>query len=220
MTAELPRPEIRHPVPGRHRPLAPGRGARPPARLPGRTDAGRRGVPAVAPGPGGPLDRPRRGGWRAAHAARSHRRAADGRRGAARPRHRMAARAALHRRRHDGSGIGDPDVLARTITIYTDVGGFQRALAIRGGEEVHALVVTRDGTILARGSGDPQDREWDGDPGGAAGRLRRRARDARLPPPTARIASRGTLPACATLSPFARGTVSTASIAHSATSGR
>ena len=49
-----------------------------------------------------------------------------------------------------------------TITIYTDVGAFQRALAIRGGEEVHALVVTRDGTILARGSGDPQDREWDG----------------------------------------------------------
>jgi hypothetical protein len=60
------------------------------------------------------------------------------------------------------SGIGDPDVLARTITIYTDVARFQRALGIRGGEEVHALVVTRDGTILARGAGDPQDREWDG----------------------------------------------------------
>jgi hypothetical protein len=42
------------------------------------------------------------------------------------------------------------------------VGGFQRALAIRGGEEVHALVVTRDGAILARGAGDPLDREWDG----------------------------------------------------------
>ncbi len=60
------------------------------------------------------------------------------------------------------AGIGDPDVLARTITIYTDVGGFQRALAIPDGDEVHALVVTRDGTILARGSGDPQDREWAG----------------------------------------------------------
>jgi hypothetical protein len=60
------------------------------------------------------------------------------------------------------AGIGDPDVLARTITIYTDVGRFQRSLAIQGGEEVHALVVTRDGTILARGSGDPQDREWAG----------------------------------------------------------
>jgi hypothetical protein len=59
------------------------------------------------------------------------------------------------------AGIGDPDVLARTITVYTDVGRFQRSLAIRGSEEVHALVVTRDGTILARGAGDPQDREWD-----------------------------------------------------------
>ena len=58
------------------------------------------------------------------------------------------------------SGIGDPDVLARTITIYTDVGRFQRSLAIPGGDEVHALVVTRDGAILARGTGDPQDREW------------------------------------------------------------
>ena len=60
------------------------------------------------------------------------------------------------------SGIGDPDVLARTITIYTNVGEFQRSLAIRDGAEVHALVVTRDGTILARGTGDPLDREWDG----------------------------------------------------------
>jgi hypothetical protein len=59
------------------------------------------------------------------------------------------------------SSIGDPDILARTITIYTDVGGFQRALSIPDGDEVHALVVTRDGTILARGAGDPQDREWD-----------------------------------------------------------
>jgi hypothetical protein len=59
------------------------------------------------------------------------------------------------------AGIGDPDVLARTITIYTDVGGFQRSLAIQGGDEVHALVVSRDGSILARGAGDPQDRGWD-----------------------------------------------------------
>jgi hypothetical protein len=60
------------------------------------------------------------------------------------------------------AGIGDPDVLARTITVYTDVARFQRSLAIRGSEEVHALVVTRDGSILARGSGDPLDHEWDG----------------------------------------------------------
>jgi hypothetical protein len=41
------------------------------------------------------------------------------------------------------------------------VGRFQQSLAIHGGEEVHALVVTRDGTVLARGAGDPQYREWD-----------------------------------------------------------
>jgi hypothetical protein len=58
------------------------------------------------------------------------------------------------------SGIGDQDVLARTITIYTDVGRFQRSLVIPGSQEVHALVVTRDGTVLARGAGEPTDREW------------------------------------------------------------
>ena len=58
------------------------------------------------------------------------------------------------------AGIGDPDVLARTITVYTNVAAFQRALAIPDGEDVHALVVTRDGTILARGRGDPTDEAW------------------------------------------------------------
>jgi len=58
------------------------------------------------------------------------------------------------------AGIGDPDVLARTITVYTNVAAFQRALAIPGSEDVHALVVRRDGTILARGAGDPDDVSW------------------------------------------------------------
>jgi hypothetical protein len=58
------------------------------------------------------------------------------------------------------AGIGDPDVLARTITVYTDVAAFQRALGIRGGEDVHALVVTRDGAILAKSRGDPDDASW------------------------------------------------------------
>ena len=58
------------------------------------------------------------------------------------------------------AGIGDPDVLARTITVYTDVAAFQRSLAIPGGEDVHAFVVRRDGTILARGHGDPTDDQW------------------------------------------------------------
>ena len=59
------------------------------------------------------------------------------------------------------AGIGDPDVLARTITVYTDVAAFQRSLAIPDSDDVHALVVTRDGAILARGQGDPDDASWD-----------------------------------------------------------
>jgi len=58
------------------------------------------------------------------------------------------------------AGIGDPDVLARTITVYTNVAAFQRALAIPASDDVHALVVRRDGTVLARGTGDPDDASW------------------------------------------------------------
>ena len=58
------------------------------------------------------------------------------------------------------AGIGDPDVLARTLTVYTDVGVFQRFLSIPDSKDVHALVVDRDGTILVRGSGDPDDESW------------------------------------------------------------
>jgi hypothetical protein len=58
------------------------------------------------------------------------------------------------------AGIGDPDVLARTITVYTDVAAFQRSLAILNSDDVHALVVARDGGILARSHGDPDDVAW------------------------------------------------------------
>ena len=58
------------------------------------------------------------------------------------------------------AGIGDPDVLARTITIYTGVAAFQRSLGIPDGDDVHALVVTRDGTILARTSGESDPASW------------------------------------------------------------
>jgi hypothetical protein len=58
------------------------------------------------------------------------------------------------------AGIGDPDVLARTITVYTDVAAVQRSLAIPGSADVHALVVTRDGAILARSRGGPDDASW------------------------------------------------------------
>jgi hypothetical protein len=59
------------------------------------------------------------------------------------------------------AGIGDPDILARTITVYTDVATFQRSLAIPNSDDVHALVVGRDGAILARGDGDPDDASWE-----------------------------------------------------------
>ena len=59
------------------------------------------------------------------------------------------------------AGIGDPDVLARTITVYTGVAAFQRSLAISGSDDVHAIVVRRDGVILARGRGDPDAERWD-----------------------------------------------------------
>ena len=58
------------------------------------------------------------------------------------------------------SGIGDPDVLARTITPYTDVGALRRSLGIPSNEDVWAFVVTRDGTISARAHGDPDDDAW------------------------------------------------------------
>jgi hypothetical protein len=76
----------------------------------------------------------------------------------------LSARWQPTRRFIDGgmtAGIGDPDVLARTITVYTGVPAFQRSLAISGSDDVHALVVRRDGVILARGHGDPDDEQWE-----------------------------------------------------------
>jgi hypothetical protein len=59
------------------------------------------------------------------------------------------------------SSIGDPDVLARTITLYTDVTALRGSLAIPDGDDVWAFVVARDGSILDRGHGDPDDTAWD-----------------------------------------------------------
>jgi hypothetical protein len=58
------------------------------------------------------------------------------------------------------ASIANPDVLARTITVYTDVNALRRALAIPNSDEVWAFVVTRDGTILARSQGEPNDTTW------------------------------------------------------------
>ena len=55
------------------------------------------------------------------------------------------------------TSIADPVVLARTVTVYANVGAVLAPLGIDTFDEVHALVVTRDGTVTAheRGPGDP-----------------------------------------------------------------
>lgn len=58
------------------------------------------------------------------------------------------------------ASIKVPRVLARTITIYTDVRAFQRPLGIAGSDEVQARVVTRDGDVLAEASGEPSADCW------------------------------------------------------------
>jgi hypothetical protein len=59
------------------------------------------------------------------------------------------------------AGIRDPDVLARTITVYTDVSALCASLAIPDDGDVWAFVVARDGSIAARAHGDPDDASWD-----------------------------------------------------------
>jgi len=64
----------------------------------------------------------------------------------------------LGRRFIDGgmaTSIRVPRVLARTITVYTDVGGFQRSLGIASSADVVAMVVARNGEVLARAAGEP-----------------------------------------------------------------
>ena len=76
----------------------------------------------------------------------------------------LSTRWKLGRRFIDGgmaSSIRVPRVLARTITVYTDVGAFQRALQIANSEEVQACVVTPEGRVLARVPGEPTDAAWD-----------------------------------------------------------
>lgn len=58
------------------------------------------------------------------------------------------------------SSIRVPRVLARTITVYTDVGAFQRVLGIAGSDAVQACVVTPAGDVLARVPGEPTDAGW------------------------------------------------------------
>ena len=54
------------------------------------------------------------------------------------------------------ANIRIPRVLARTITVYTNVSAFQKVLGIPGSDDVQACVVTPEGEVLARAPGEPR----------------------------------------------------------------
>lgn len=58
------------------------------------------------------------------------------------------------------ASIKVPRILARTITVYTDVRAFQRALGITGSQDVNACVVRRSGQVLQRVAGEPTTQNW------------------------------------------------------------
>ena len=58
------------------------------------------------------------------------------------------------------ANIKVPRVLARTITVYTDVRAFQMPLGIQDSAEVNACVVRRTGEVLVRVSGEPTPSNW------------------------------------------------------------
>lgn len=51
------------------------------------------------------------------------------------------------------SGITDPAVRERTITLYTDVGKFQAALGLSGTAAIDVLVIDKTGKVLAKAAG-------------------------------------------------------------------
>jgi hypothetical protein len=53
------------------------------------------------------------------------------------------------------ASIGDPVVLARTLTSYTDPTAFRRRCGIASADEVTAMVATRDGSVHFVASGPP-----------------------------------------------------------------
>lgn len=58
------------------------------------------------------------------------------------------------------ASIRVPRVLARTITVYTNVSAFQRLLGIDDSDRVQACVVTPEGDVMARVPGEPTDSAW------------------------------------------------------------
>ncbi|MGI9188075.1 MAG: hypothetical protein ACR2J9_11280 [Gaiellales bacterium] len=59
------------------------------------------------------------------------------------------------------SSIAQPPILARTITVYADVGAILAALDAPSAAEVQARVVRRSGEILASAAGEPAGAGWD-----------------------------------------------------------
>ena len=59
------------------------------------------------------------------------------------------------------SSIAQPPILARTITVYGDVGAILTALGAPNTALVQARVVRRSGEILAAASGEPTGAGWD-----------------------------------------------------------
>lgn len=59
------------------------------------------------------------------------------------------------------SGIGQPAVLARTITVYGDTGRVTRALEAGDRDAVLARVALRTGEVLAAAAGEPEGAGWE-----------------------------------------------------------
>ncbi len=67
------------------------------------------------------------------------------------------------RRLIDGGMAGSimqPSILARTITVYGDVGAILRALDANTTAQIQARVVLRSGQILAMAEGEPEGAAW------------------------------------------------------------
>lgn len=60
------------------------------------------------------------------------------------------------------AGIPDPKARQRTVTLYIDTGKFMRAVGISGKDEVHILLVNRQGEILWRTTGSFDQAKGDG----------------------------------------------------------
>lgn len=84
---------------------------------------------------------------------------------------------------NEGMRAGIPNAKARerTITLYIDLTGFMRALSIPTKDEVHVLLVDRQGSILWRTTGSSDEAKGSALAGAIASYLRRAASNAQPP---------------------------------------